>query len=164
VENRIGFGYDIHRLVKGRKLILGGVQIPHPLGSAGHSDGDCLVHALVDALLGAMAEGDIGRLFPDTDPTLKGVRSTELLKNVVARLRRRQFIIRNIDTVIVAQAPKLAPHVGMMKKTLGPVLGLAPDRIGIKSKTNEGLGLVGKERAVACWAAVLIEKKDLRKR
>ncbi len=164
MENRVGFGYDIHRLVKGRKLILGGVPIPHPLGPAGHSDGDCLVHALVDALLGAMGRGDIGRLFPDTDPALKDIRSIDLLKNVVARLRRRKFVIHNIDSVIVAQSPRLAPHVETMKKTLSPVLGLAPDKIGIKPKTNEGLGLVGKERAVACWAVVLIERKERRKR
>jgi 2-C-methyl-D-erythritol 2,4-cyclodiphosphate synthase len=164
VENKIGFGYDVHRLVRGRKLILGGVQIPHPLGPAGHSDGDCLIHALVDALLGALGEGDIGRLFPDTDPAFKDIRSGELLKNVVARLSRKRFVIRNIDTVIVAQEPRLAPHVGTMKEALGPILGLAPDRIGIKAKTNEGLGLVGKEKAVACWAVVLIEKKERRER
>jgi 2-C-methyl-D-erythritol 2,4-cyclodiphosphate synthase len=114
VASSIGIGYDVHRLVKGRKLFLGGAVIPHPLGLAGHSDGDCLIHALVDALLGALGEGDIGRLFPDTDPALKDVRSGEILKDVVARLSGKGFIICNIDTVIVAQEPKLAPHTGTM--------------------------------------------------
>jgi 2-C-methyl-D-erythritol 2,4-cyclodiphosphate synthase len=164
VASSIGIGYDVHRLVKGRKLFLGGVWIPHPLGLAGHSDGDGLIHALVDALLGALGEGDVGRLFPDTDPALKDVRSGELLKNVVARLSRKGFVIRNVDTVIVAEEPKLAPHTGKMKEALGPILGLAADRIGIKAKTNEGLGLVGRHKAIACWAVALIEKKAKRKR
>ncbi len=164
MASSIGFGYDVHRLVKGRKLFLGGVWIPYPLGLAGHSDGDCLIHAIVDAMLGAMGEGDIGRLFPDTDPGLKDVRSGKLLKNVAARLSRKGFLIRNIDTVIVAQEPRLAPYVETMKEELGRMLGLAADKIGIKAKTNEGLGLVGRQKAIACWAVVLLQKKAPRKR
>lgn len=153
---RIGFGYDIHRLSEGRPLYLGGVEIRHPAGLVGHSDGDCLIHALIDALLGAAGEGDIGRRFPDTDPKFKGIRSTELLREVMRGLRGRAKVL-NADIVVVAQAPKLAPHVEAMKERLCPILGIAEDALGIKAKTNEGLGLIGRERAVACWAAVLLE-------
>jgi 2-C-methyl-D-erythritol 2,4-cyclodiphosphate synthase len=153
---RIGFGYDIHRLSEGRPLYLGGVEIRHPAGPVGHSDGDCLIHALIDALLGAAGEGDIGRRFPDTDPKFKGIRSTELLREVMRGLRGRAKVL-NADIVVVAQAPKLAPHVEAMKERLCPILGIAEDALGIKAKTNEGLGLIGRERAVACWAAVLLE-------
>jgi 2-C-methyl-D-erythritol 2,4-cyclodiphosphate synthase len=156
---RIGFGYDIHRLAKKRKLYLGGLAIPHPLGLAGHSDGDCLVHALIDSLLGAMGEGDIGQLFPDSRPEYKGIRSTELLRRVMARLKRRRWSVLNVDMVIVAQAPRLAPYVEEMKKVLGPYLSLPKANIGIKSKTNEGLGLIGREKAVACWAVALVGEK-----
>jgi 2-C-methyl-D-erythritol 2,4-cyclodiphosphate synthase len=155
----VGFGYDIHRLSKGRDLYLGGIKIPHPAGLLGHSDGDCLVHALIDALLGAAGEPDIGRLFPDTDPKYRGIRSTRLLGDVVLRLRRRGKRIANADAVVVAQAPKLAPHVGAMKDALCPVLGIDRVSLGIKAKTNEGLGLIGREKAVACWAVVLVEEK-----
>jgi 2-C-methyl-D-erythritol 2,4-cyclodiphosphate synthase len=156
---RAGIGYDIHRLSKGRDLYLGGVKVPHPAGLLGHSDGDCLVHALVDALLGAAGEPDIGRLFPDTDPQYKGIRSTALLAEVVSRLRRSGKGVINADVVVVAEAPKLAAHVEAMKEVLCPVLGVGRDCLGIKAKTNEGLGLVGRERAIACWAVVLIEEK-----
>jgi len=156
---KVGFGYDIHRLAKGRDLYLGGVKIPHPSGLLGHSDGDCLVHALIDALLGAAGEPDIGRLFPDTDPKYKGIRSPVLLADVVSRLRRRGKRVVNADAVVVAQAPKLAAHIEAMKEALCPVLGVERDSLGIKAKTNEGLGLIGRERAIACWAVVLIEEK-----
>ena len=115
---KVGFGYDIHRLAKGRDLYLGGVKIPHPSGLLGHSDGDCLVHALIDALLGAAGEPDIGRLFPDTDPKYKGIRSPVLLADVVSRLRRRGKRVVNADAVVVAQAPKLAAHIEAMKEAL----------------------------------------------
>ena len=159
MKNRIGFGYDIHRLAGGRTLFLGGVEIPHPAGLVGHSDGDALIHALIDALLGAAGEGDIGRLFPNTVAEFKGIRSTELLKRVMTRLKRRGFEVLHVDSVIVAEAPPLAPHCERMKETLSPILGLPNERIGIKAKTNEGLGPVGEKKAVACWAVVLIGEK-----
>jgi 2-C-methyl-D-erythritol 2,4-cyclodiphosphate synthase len=156
---RIGLGYDIHRLESGRDLYLGGIKIPYPAGLAGHSDGDCLVHALIDALLGAAGEPDIGRLFPDTDPAYKGIRSTVLLAKVVSRLRRRRWRVLNADLVVVAQAPKLASHIDKMKETLCAMLGVNPGSLGIKAKTNEGLGLIGRAKAAACWAVVLVEKR-----
>lgn len=159
MKNRIGFGYDIHRLARGRTLYLGGVEIPHPAGLAGHSDGDALIHALIDALLGAAGDGDIGRLFPDTGAEFKGIRSAVLLERVMTRLKRSRLEVLHVDSVIVAQAPRLAPHVERMKEALGPILGLPKDRIGIKAKTNEGLGPVGEKKAVACWAVVLVGEK-----
>jgi 2-C-methyl-D-erythritol 2,4-cyclodiphosphate synthase len=156
---KIGLGYDIHRLAKGRDLYLGGVRISHPTGLLGHSDGDCLVHALIDALLGAAGEPDIGRLFPDTDPKTKGIRSTELLARVISRLRRRGIRAVNADAVVVAQAPKLAPHIEAIKDCLCPILGVARGGLGIQAKTNEGMGLIGRKRAIACWAVVLVEEK-----
>lgn len=155
---RAGFGYDIHRLVPGRKLFLGGLEIPFAKGLLGHSDGDCLVHALVDALLGAVGQGDIGRLFPDTDPRFQGIRSTVLLRNVVARLRRKGFKVQQVDSVIVAEKPKLASYIPRMKKELAALLGLGEDWVGIKAKTQEGLGVVGKGQAVQCWALALIRR------
>jgi len=163
LKNRIGFGYDIHRLARGRALYLGGVKIAHPAGLAGHSDGDALIHALIDALLGAAGEGDIGRLFPDTAAEFKGIRSTELLRRVMTRLKRKRLEIWNVDTVIVAQTPHLASQVEKMKQALSPILGLSNDRIGIKAKTNEGLGLIGERKAVACWAVALVGEKRAKK-
>jgi 2-C-methyl-D-erythritol 2,4-cyclodiphosphate synthase len=156
---KVGFGYDIHRLAKGRDLYLGGIKIPHPSGLVGHSDGDCLIHALIDALLGAAGEADIGRLFPDTDPKYRGLRSTVLLRQVMARFKRRRMQVLNADVVVVAERPKLAPYIEAIKDTLCPILGLTKDRLGIKAKTNEGLGLIGKEKAAACWAVVLLEER-----
>lgn len=160
---KTGLGYDIHRLARGRPLYLGGVKISHPYGLAGHSDGDCIIHAIVDALLGALGEGDIGRLFPDTNPEWKDVRSTALLRRIVPRLKRNKAEIMNVDIVVVAQAPKLAPHVAKIKKVLGSILGIPEGNIGLKAKTNEGLGLVGRERAIACWAVVLVGFKSVKK-
>jgi 2-C-methyl-D-erythritol 2,4-cyclodiphosphate synthase len=160
---KIGLGYDIHLLSKGRALYLGGVKIPHHSGLAGHSDGDCLIHALIDALLGALGEGDIGRLFPDTDPKWKDIRSVALLRRIIPRLKRKKAEILNIDLVVVAEEPKLAPHAGMIKKTLGSILDIPEDDIGIKAKTNEGLGLVGRGRAIACWAVVLVGLKKAKR-
>jgi len=160
---KIGLGYDIHRLSKGRGLYLGGVKISHRSGLLGHSDGDCLVHALIDALLGAAGEPDIGRLFPDTDPKYKGIRSTALLIDVVSRLRSRGRRVLNADVVVVAQVPKLASYMEAMKDSLCPLLGVGHDDLGIKAKTNEGLGLIGREKAIACWAVVLVEEKAGRK-
>lgn len=159
----VGFGYDIHRFKRGRKLYLGGVEIPHPAGLLGHSDGDCLIHALIDALLGACGERDIGRLFPDTDPVYKDIRSTELLKRVAGRLRRRNLEVLNVDTVVVAQAPQLAPFIDRMKAVVCSLLSLPRERLGIKAKTNEGIGLVGRGEAVACWVVALIGEKGGKK-
>lgn len=153
---RIGLGYDIHRLVPGRKLYLGGIEIPHPKGLLGHSDGDCLAHALADALLGAAGESDIGRLFPDTDPRFKDISGRDLLRAVVARLKKRGLRVVQADTVVVAEEPKLAPHVPAMKAALAPVLGIRPGGLGIKAKTQEGLGDVGRGEAVLCWAVVIL--------
>lgn len=154
---RTGIGYDIHRLAAGRKLVLGGVLIPSPAGLAGHSDADALIHALIDALLGASGEGDIGRLFPDTDPKWKDADSTDLLKAVMARLRKAGFEVLNADAVIVAEKPAIVPHVTAMKRVLCPILGIKPDALGIKGKTNEGLGPIGQRKAIACLATVLIK-------
>lgn len=157
---KIGLGYDLHRLEAGRPFVLGGVAIPHPAGPAGHSDGDCLVHALIDALLGAEGETDIGRLYPDSDPRTAGVRSTLLLAEVVARLAKAGFRVLQVDAVVVAERPKLGPYFPGIKGVLAPLLGLPPSGVGLKAKTNEGVGPVGREEAVACWAVALVEKRD----
>lgn len=158
MEIRTGLGYDIHRLAAGRRFVLGGVEIPFEKGSLGHSDGDCLTHAVIDALLGASGNPDIGRLFPDEDPRFKDVRSIELLVQVMVRLRSAGWQVVNVDAVIVLERPRLADHIDGMKSVLGPVLGLPGPALGIKAKTNEGLGPVGSGEAVACWATVLIRK------
>lgn len=157
---RAGLGYDIHRLEEGRKLFLGGVEVDFARGLRGHSDGDCLIHAIIDALLGASGESDIGHLFPDDDPQYKGMRSTEMLSQVMARIRERNMKILNIDSIIVAEKPKLAPHIPRMKKILCPILDIEEDALGIKAKSNEGLGEVGREDAIACWAQALVREKD----
>jgi len=155
---RVGIGYDLHRLAPGRKLFLGGLEIAHSRGLVGHSDGDALVHALIDAILGATGEADIGRLFPDTDPTYAGIRSTELLRRVMAGLKKKKLRVLQADCVVVAERPKLGPCFPAMKDILCPILGIPGDRLGLKAKTNEGLGFVGRGRAVACWAVALIDE------
>jgi len=157
---RAGLGYDIHKFKKGRKLYLGGVEIPFAQGLAGHSDGDCLIHAIIDALLGALEEGDIGQLFPDTDPKFKGIRSTELLKEVVEKLKAKGMEVINIDSVVIAEEPRLSSHILGMKKTLSSILGVERGRLSIKAKTNEGIGLIGKKRAIASWALVLLKMQS----
>lgn len=153
---RAGMGYDLHRLAKGRKLFLGGLEIPFSAGLVGHSDGDALVHALIDAILGALGEADIGQIFPDRDPRYENIRSTELLESVMTKVRKKKLRIIHADAVVVAEAPQLGPSFPDMKKRLGPILGLPADRLGLKAKTNEGLGLIGRGRAIACWAVVLV--------
>ena len=155
--HKIGFGYDIHRLEAGRRLVLGGVDIPHAAGLLGHSDGDALVHAIIDALLGAIGEGDIGTHFPDTDPRTEGARSTGLLETVMGLVRARGAEIVNVDAVIVAEEPKMGPHIPAMKAALSPILGVPESSLGLKAKTNEGLGPVGEKRAIACYAVALIK-------
>ncbi|MCU0243321.1 MAG: 2-C-methyl-D-erythritol 2,4-cyclodiphosphate synthase [Acidobacteria bacterium] len=158
--HKIGIGYDIHRLQAGRRLVLGGVDIPAPAGLLGHSDGDALVHAVIDALLGALGEGDIGTHFPDTDARYEGARSTVLLETVMGLLRARCARVVNVDAVVVAEEPKLAPHVPAMKASLCPLLGVRETDLGIKAKTDEGLGPVGEKRAIAAYAVALIEISD----
>ena len=159
MEIKAGLGYDIHKLEKGRKLFLGGVVIDFPRGLKGHSDGDCLIHAIIDALMGAMGGGDIGQIFPATDPKYKDVRSTEFLKEVVSRIKEQKLEIMNIDSVVIAENPKLASYIHQMKEVLCPILGIKKDNLGVKAKTNEGLGVIGKGKAIACLAQVLVKRK-----
>jgi len=155
---RIGYGYDVHRLVPGRPLILGGVSIPWELGLAGHSDADVLSHAIGDALLGAVAAGDLGRHFPDSDPKFKGISSLVLLGEIVAIVQGRGYRVSNVDATIVAQAPKLAPHIPAMIQRLAPVLQIAPEDLNIKATTTEGLGFTGQGQGMAAAAVVLVAK------
>lgn len=156
---RAGIGYDVHRLVEGRKLILGGVDIPHTLGLLGHSDADVLVHAIMDALLGAAAMGDIGKHFPDTDPAYKGADSIELLKHVGALLSKAGFSVVNIDATIIAQRPKLASFIPEMCQNIADALKLPLSCISVKATTTEGLGFTGTEEGVASLATCSIENK-----
>lgn len=156
---RIGIGYDIHRLVKGRKLILGGVEIPHNKGLAGHSDADALLHAVSDAILGAAAKGDIGEHFPDDDARYKNSDSGELLKKVGVLVSGRGFKIANIDTIIIAQEPKVTPFKKRIKGRIARLLEISADKISVKAKTNEGLGDIGHKKAIAAYAAVLLYKE-----
>jgi len=156
---KTGFGYDVHKLVEGRKLFLGGVEVPFSKGLIGHSDGDCLIHAVVDALLGAAGESDIGQCFPDTDPKYKNVRSTSLLKEVVRRIKEKNVEILNIDSIIIAEKPHLASYVPQMKEMLCSIINIRQEDFGIKAKTNEGLGMIGQGKAIAALAVVLVQKK-----
>jgi 2-C-methyl-D-erythritol 2,4-cyclodiphosphate synthase len=154
---RIGYGYDVHPLGPGRKLILGGVEIPHHMGLQGHSDSDVLVHAVCDALLGAMGEGDLGRHYPSSDPAFKGISSLKLLEDVMAKLRNKGYRVSNIDTVIVAQAPRLGSHLAAMQKQMAETAGIDPGLINVKVKSGEGLDAVGKEEGMIAHAVCLIE-------
>lgn len=155
---RIGHGYDVHRLVEGRKLILGGVDIPWEMGLDGHSDADVVVHAIMDALLGAAAAGDIGKLFPDTDPQYKGISSLLLLEYVGKHLLGLGWTVGNIDATIVAQRPKLAPHIPQMVQNIAQTLNISADRINIKATTEEGLGFTGTGDGIAAHAVCMLEK------
>lgn len=157
---RIGIGYDIHRLVKGRKLVIGGVVIPYSKGLLGHSDADVLAHAICDALLGACACGDIGEHFPDTDPKYKGIYSIELLKNIATILKKRRYSINNIDTVVILQEPKLAAFKDKIRKTVASALKIKESCFSMKAKTNEGLGEIGNKKAIAAYAVALVVKED----
>ena len=157
---KIGIGYDIHRLVQGRKLFLGGIEIPYIKGLLGHSDGDALLHAICDALLGALGKGDIGEHFPDTDPKYQGISSLELLKTVDELIKREKFKIVNLDTVVIAQEPVLAPFKNQMRQNLASVLGVNIDSVNIKAKTAEGIGELGEKCAIACYAVALLCKED----
>ncbi|MFN4360449.1 MAG: 2-C-methyl-D-erythritol 2,4-cyclodiphosphate synthase [Hylemonella sp.] len=155
---RVGEGWDVHQLVEGRKLILGGVEIPHDKGLLGHSDADALLHAITDALFGAAGLGDIGRHFPDTDPTFKGADSGVLLAEAAARVRAAGWQIGNVDSTIVAQAPKMAPHIPAMRERIAALLGLAPDQVNVKAKTAEKLGPVGQGLSIEARAVVLLQR------
>ena len=156
---RIGNGYDIHRLVENRRCVLGGVEIPSLRGLLGHSDADCLTHAISDALLGAAGLPDIGHYFPDTDETWHGVDSQRILREAVALVRERGFEIENVDTTVIAETPKIGPFREKMKATLAASLGIDPDRIGLKATTHEGVGDIGRKLAVAAYATCLLSSQ-----
>jgi len=153
---RVGMGYDVHRLVKDRKLILGGVEIPYEKGLLGHSDADVLLHAIMDALLGAAALGDIGKHFPDTDPAYKGISSLELLGKVGELLEEQSFLIENIDATIIAQAPKMRPHIDAMRENIARVLGITLEQVNVKATTEEGLGFTGSGEGISSQAICLL--------
>lgn len=155
---RVGIGYDIHALGKDRKLILGGLEIPHTRGLVGHSDADALVHAVCDALLGAMGEGDLGRHYPSSDPRYKDISSLKLLEDVAGRLEKNGYRLVNLDTVIIAQAPRLGPHLVAMQARLADVLKVDRTRVNVKVKSGEGLDAVGREEAIAAQAICMIER------
>lgn len=155
---RIGTGYDVHALVIDRKLIMGGVEIPHHKGLAGHSDADVLTHAIMDALLGAAGLGDIGTLFPDSDPSYEGINSMNLLRQVVDLIKDHHYVIEYMDTVIIAQHPKMAPYIPGMKKNLSSMMGIEENRINIKATTTENLGFEGRGEGIAAQAMVLLQE------
>ena len=156
---RIGEGYDVHRLTEGRKLILGGVDIPYEKGLLGHSDADVLVHAIMDAILGAAALGDIGKLFPDNDPAYSGADSLKLLTRVAEVLDKNGYYIVNVDSTVIAQAPKLAPHITKMRENIASAAGMSVEDISVKATTEEKLGFTGSGEGIAARAVCLIEKK-----
>ncbi len=153
---RIGHGYDVHRLVEDRKLIMGGVEIPWEKGLLGHSDADVLLHAIADALLGALALGDIGKHFPDTDPAFKGADSMKLLEHVVRLIQDKGYRVGNLDATIIAQRPKMAPHIPTMRDNIARICEVAPDRINVKATTEEGLGFTGTGEGIAAHAVALL--------
>lgn len=155
---RIGLGYDVHKLVNDRKLILGGLEIPYEKGLLGHSDADVLVHAIMDALLGAMAKGDIGKLFPDNDDKFKGVSSMKLLTEVAKIIKQDNYKVVNIDSTIIAQRPKLSPYIQQMRENISKVLEVEIDQVNIKATTEEGLGFTGEGLGISAQAICLIEK------
>ncbi len=159
---RIGHGYDVHAFAEGRKLILGGVDIPHDRGLLGHSDADVLVHALADAVLGAIRGGDIGKLFPDTDPAYEGADSLVLLARVMELARSQGFELIDADCTVAAQAPKLSPHRDLMRERIAAALGVGVSQVGVKATTTERLGFVGREEGIEAWAVVLMECTDCR--
>lgn len=156
MDYRIGQGYDVHALVAGRKLILGGVEIPHPAGLLGHSDGDALLHAITDAILGAAGLGDIGRLFPDTDERYQGADSRVLLREAMAKVRAAGWRVGNVDATVVAQAPKIAPFVAAMAANIAADLGIEPGCVNVKGKTHERLGFEGRQEGIVAQAVALL--------
>jgi 2-C-methyl-D-erythritol 2,4-cyclodiphosphate synthase len=152
----VGFGYDVHRLVEGRKLVLGGVEIPFPQGLEGHSDADVLLHAICDGILGAMGDGDIGRHFPNTDPQFRGISSLRLLKMVAARMAERGLTVGNVDTTLIAEQPKIEPYIPEMLARIAETLEIQRQKVNIKATTSEGLGFVGAGKGMAAYAVVLL--------
>ena len=157
---RIGSGFDAHRLVAGRPLRLGGIEIPHERGLAGHSDGDVLLHAVASAVLGALGEGDLGRHFPSSDPSLAGIASGELLARVAARMRAAGLSVGNVDATVIAEEPRLAPHQEKMEGAVADALGTTPDRVNVKVTSTDGLGAIGRGEGIACHAVCLLEEAD----
>jgi 2-C-methyl-D-erythritol 2,4-cyclodiphosphate synthase len=153
----VGIGYDVHQLVEGRKLILGGVEIPHSRGLDGHSDADALMHAICDAVLGALGEPDIGHFFPNSDPRWKGAPSRVFLQEAAAQVDRRSGRIVNVDATVIAEQPKIYPHIQAMKANVAAALGLAPNLVGIKATTNERMGFVGRQEGIAAMAVVSVD-------
>jgi 2-C-methyl-D-erythritol 2,4-cyclodiphosphate synthase len=158
---RIGFGYDSHRLVVGRRFILGGVEIPHELGLQGHSDADVLVHALCDAMLGAMAAGDIGRHFPDTDPAYRDISSLQLLEKVRMIVENQGYLVHNVDTTVILEKPKIADYTDEMSVNIAKTLDMSTEKISIKAKTNEGMGFAGRQEGVVAYAVVTVRKRGI---
>jgi len=158
--NHVGIGYDVHPLVEGRKLVLGGVEIPHTKGLEGHSDADALLHAITDAVLGALGESDIGHFFPNTDPRWRGVASNVFLKEAARQVGFRQGRVVNVDATVIAQQPKIAPHIHAMKLHIAEALGINIHRVGLKATTNEHLGFVGREEGIAAMAVASVELPD----
>ena len=156
---RIGLGYDVHKLVEERPLIIGGVNIPHEKGLLGHSDADVLIHAIMDSMLGALALGDIGKHFPDTDEEYKGADSMKLLKCVNDLINEKGYVVNNIDSIIIAQAPKMAPHIQSMRKNIADVLNTSIDNISVKATTEEGLGFTGTKQGISAQSICLLNKK-----
>ena len=157
---RIGFGYDAHRLVEGRALVLGGVRLPHPMGLQGHSDADVLTHAVVDALLGALCRGDIGQHFPDSDPAHRNADSLRLLAEVMQWVEEDGYRVNQMDSTVVAEKPRLAPHVAAMKENLARVLRIPPGRVSVKAKTSEKMGFCGREEGIEAFAVVTLIKEN----
>lgn len=153
---RAGIGFDIHRLVEGRKLILGGIEVPYHKGLLGHSDGDVVIHAIIDAVLGAAALGDIGTHFPDTSDEFEGISSIKLLRSTIRMLEDKGLGVKNIDVTVIAEEPKLLPYIPDMREVLAKELGIEKDRVSIKAKTSEGLGVIGERNAIACLAIALV--------
>jgi 2-C-methyl-D-erythritol 2,4-cyclodiphosphate synthase len=157
---RVGFGYDVHRFAEGRPLMIGGVEVPHPMGLAGHSDADVLLHAIVDALIGAAGLGDIGSHFPPTDPAFKDISSIKLLERTTALLREKGYRVINIDSTVVCEAPRLAPHVPAMIESISRVLGCRQGLVNVKGKTEEGLGFTGSGDGIKAYAVALVEESS----
>jgi 2-C-methyl-D-erythritol 2,4-cyclodiphosphate synthase len=157
---RIGFGYDSHRFAEGRRLIIGGVEVAHEKGLLGHSDADALIHAVVDAILGALGEGDIGAHFPDTDPHLKGISSLVILKRVADLAVQKGYTVNNVDSTVILEKPRLSPSVEEMRRNIAKVLGTESSRVNVKAKTNEKMGFIGRGEGIAAMAVALIYKED----
>ena len=155
---KIGFGYDVHRLAKGRKLILGGVEIPFEKGLEGHSDADVLLHAICDGLLGAMGERDIGQHFPNTDPRFKGISSLKLLQAVASKMAKLNFVVENVDSTVVAEKPRIGSYIPQMVEKVARVLQISPRQVNVKATTSEGLGFIGEGKGIAAYAVVLLKE------